>query len=142
LNAPTQDNANWHSASEDVGFATPAYENSQALEETGEEDAEVYLEPLIFSPDHDGFEDFLTINYRFEKGGYTATIIIYDARGKQIRILQNNSLLATEGFFKWDGLTEEGSKLRPGIYIVYMKAFEPNGTIKVFKKVVTLASKY
>ncbi|MEA2042917.1 MAG: lamin tail domain-containing protein, partial [Bacteroidota bacterium] len=57
LNAPTQDNANWHSASEDVGFATPAYENSQALEETGEENAEVYLEPLIFSPDHDGFED-------------------------------------------------------------------------------------
>ena len=142
FDAPTQDESNWHSASESVGFATPAYRNSQAGSESDIEDSEVWLEPKIFSPDHDGTDDYLMINYAFKEGGNTATVIIFNSEGRQMRILENNTLLSAEGSIKWDGLYEDGSKMRPGIYMIYFKTFKTDGSIKVFKKVVTLAVKY
>ncbi|MEM9051448.1 MAG: lamin tail domain-containing protein, partial [Bacteroidota bacterium] len=59
---PTNDEGNWSSASERVGFATPGYVNSQFLAE-GRANAKFELQDEVFSPDNDGFEDVLLINY-------------------------------------------------------------------------------
>ncbi len=140
---PTQNKDNWHSAAETAGFATPAYKNSQQQIPSSEiANQEVELEPKIFSPDQDGIDDFVNINYSFEEGGYTASITIFDAKGRQMRVLKNNLLLSTSGSIKWDGLFEDGSLMRPGIYIIYFKAFNAKGDVKEYKKVVTLAVKY
>ncbi len=140
---PSQDVNNWHSASETAGFATPGYENSQLANVNPDaQDTEVVLEPETFSPDQDGYQDFLNINYAFDEGGYTATIIIFDSNGRQMRVLKNNVLLSTSGTIKWDGLHEDGSKMRSGIYVIYFKAFKPDGSVKEFKKVTTLSVKY
>jgi hypothetical protein len=142
VDALTQEESNWHSASETVGFATPAYKNSQAMGEFDDEDSEVWLEPEIFSPDHDGKDDYLMIHYAFKESGNTATVIVFNSEGREMRILENNTLLSAEGSIKWDGLFENGNKMRPGIYMIYFKTFKTDGSIKVFKKVVTLAVKY
>jgi len=125
----TSDPGNWHSASQDVGFATPAYKNSEYS--TGKpEDNTISLNPEIFSPDDDGYNDVLNINYKFDQPGYVGNVTIYDAKGRLIRLLVKSNLLATEGIFTWDGLNDNHEKARIGVYIVYFETFNLQGDVK------------
>ena len=133
FNKPTQDVSNWHSASESVSFATPAYKNSQYSEGLEPGDAPVTVEPYIFSPGNDGFDDYAYINYKFQNPGNVATIIIFDAKGRQVRQLTNNLLLSTEGTIDWDGLYENNRIAPSGTYLIYFKVFDLNGNVNVYK---------
>ena len=75
---PTQDATNWHSAAEAIGFATPAYKNSQ-YNDAGETDNAIEITPELFSPDQDGVNDIVNINYHFDTPGYVANVVIYDS---------------------------------------------------------------
>jgi hypothetical protein len=138
-NRPSDDKTNWHSASQLVGFATPAYENSQFTELEDIED-EVNIEPETFSPDNDGFEDVTNISFTFDEPGYVANIKIYDSKGRLIRYLANNLLLGIEGVITWDGLDEENQKAPVGIYVIYIEIFDLDGNVKQYKKAVVLAA--
>ncbi|HPE55830.1 MAG TPA: lamin tail domain-containing protein [Bacteroidales bacterium] len=137
---PSYDETNWHSASGEVGYATPAYQNSQykGAEETEDE---VTINPETFSPDNDGFDDVLNIQYRFDQPGYNASIRIYDSRGRLTRILVNNELLGTEGAFSWDGRTDDNQKASIGIYIIYVEVFDLNRNVKKYKKTAVLGGR-
>ncbi len=64
FNRPSNDQTNWHSAAEDVGFATPTLKNSQYIvAETN--NAELTVTPEIFSPDNDGYDDVLVLSYKW-----------------------------------------------------------------------------
>lgn len=129
---PTNEPGNWSSASERVGFSTAGYINSQFLPE-GRASAQFELEDEVFSPDNDGFEDVLLINYLLDDPGYLATIGIYDRRGRLIRRLANNLLPGTEGTISWDGTTEDRSKARIGPHIILIELFTPEGRTETFK---------
>jgi len=137
---PSIDETNWHSASSQVGFATPGYKNSQYIAQSDLQQ-NVTIEPEIFSPNNDGYSDVAQINYKFEAAGYMAQIIIFDSNGRPVRYLVNNELLGSEGSFSWDGITEDNQKAGFGIYIVYFEAFDVNGNVKKFKKTVVLGGK-
>ena len=137
---PTFDITNWHSASSEVGFATPGYKNSQ-YNANQEIDDEVTVEPEIFSPDNDGYNDVLNIHYKFENPGYTANITIFDSQGRITKLLVRSSILGTEGTFSWDGRTEDNQKALIGIYIVYFEAFDIYGNTKKYKKSAVLGGK-
>ncbi|MEL6863827.1 MAG: lamin tail domain-containing protein [Bacteroidota bacterium] len=136
---PTQLAANWHSAAQSAGFATPTSLNSQFYLNPGSGAEIIELPRNRFSPDEDGFEDFLLIDYNTEQAGYTANIRIYDARGRLIKDLISNELLAPAGSFKWDGSNEEGTKARIGIYVVWVELFTPAGEVQQIKKTCVLA---
>lgn len=140
FNRPSADETNWHSASGEAGYATPAYLNSQF---SGGEDAEdeISVSPETFSPDNDGFDDVLNIQYRFDQPGYNATIRVYDSHGRLTRMLVNNELLGTEGAFSWDGRTDDNQKAAIGIYIIYVEVFDLNRNVKKFKKTAVLAGR-
>lgn len=137
-NNPTQEKTNWHSAAASVGYGTPGYKNSQFSTPASAPD-EITILPQIFSPDNDGFDDFLTIGYRFPEPGNTCNITIFDAHGRQIRKLVNNALCGRDGNFRWDGLDENNQSLRIGIYVIYVEIFHRDGKTKQYKKAVTLA---
>jgi len=139
-NRSSADETNWHSASKEVGYATPAYQNSQFTEST-ETVEEVTVEPEIFSPDNDGYNDILNIHYKFSTPGFTANITIFDSQGRQVKILIQNSLLGTSGTFSWDGRTDDNQKASIGIYIVFFEAFDANGNVKKYKKTAVLGGK-
>lgn len=140
---PTNDRNNWHSAAEDAGFATPGTENSQYMEtESGIEENLITIEPEVFSPDNDGYEDFTTISYAFDEPGYIANICIFNAKGKLIRQLANNLLLSTNGFLNWDGIKSNGNTASIGIYIVYVEILNLQGDIQRFKKPCVVACKF
>ena len=130
--------ANWHSAASSVGFGTPTYKNSQYRADAGVQGT-IKTSPEIISPDNDGIDDFLTIDYQFPEPGYTGSITIFDAAGRRVRFLQRNALMGIKGYFRWDGLAEKNEKLPVGIYVVYTEVFNLKGKSKKFKNVVVLA---
>lgn len=135
---PTQDRTNWHSAAAAVGFATPAYKNSQ-YSDAGETESAIEITPELFSPDEDGRSDVVNINYHFDTPGYTANILVYDSKGRIVKQLIQNELLGTKGTFSWDGINDEREKARIGIYIIYFEVFDLSGNVKHFKKTCVLA---
>jgi hypothetical protein len=137
---PAKDATNWHSASKESGYATPGYKNSQFSDFTDIEDP-VTVEPEIFSPDNDGYNDVVNIGYRFSNPGYTANITVFDSEGRLIKYLVRNELLGTEGAFSWDGTDENNQKAGIGIYVIFFEAFDLNGNVKRYKKTTVLGGR-
>lgn len=130
---------NFRSAASTSGFATPGYKNSQFLE-MGNDD-EFSLASKTLSPDNDGFEDVLQINYKLIQPGMVANLTIYNDQGILIKKLIRSQTLSSEGTFIWDGFNETAQKAQTGIYIVYAEIFDAGGTVKKFRKTFGLAVK-
>jgi len=142
FNRNTQDATNWHSASENCGYGTPTKQNSQ-FNAGGEGEGEVEIVQQIFSPDGDGNNDVVNIDYNFTEPGLVASIIIFDARGRLVRNLIHSELLGTEsGTFSWDGIMDDRTKARVGAYIIYFETFSVDGKVKKYKRSCVLAAKF
>ncbi|NRA51683.1 MAG: lamin tail domain-containing protein [Phaeodactylibacter sp.] len=137
--AGTQEEGNWHSAASTAGFATPTGANSQFFEREGVFDEIINIPRARFSPDEDGFEDVLVIDYTTDQPGYTANVWVFDAQGREILRLVNNETLQNTGSFKWDGIAADGSPARIGIYLFYFELFRPDGAVEQEKRAVVLA---
>lgn len=131
---------NFRSATSSVGYATPAYKNSQYVDRIESEEA-ITLSSLTFSPDNDGFEDILTIAYNLEASNFVANVTIYDDNGRLIKKLISNETVSTRGQWNWDGLDLNNNKAKAGIYIIYIEFFNLNAEVKKFKKTVVVGSK-
>ncbi len=132
-------NQNWKSATSASGFATPGYRNSNLRPESVASQGNITIVPEIITPGL-GTQDFAKINYAFEQPGYVANIKIVDQQGRLIKTIANNETLGFEGFYRWDGEREDGSKSRAGYYIVWFEAFNVDGSVKTFRKRVIVAT--
>lgn len=131
-------NANqWHSASENAGFATPTLVNSQNNESPLNSEP-LALSPKIFSPNNDGEDDLLQIQINLTENGYAGSVHIFNAQGIHINTIANNVLFGTNNTFYWDGLNSQGLKAPIGRYIVLLSAFNTNGKIVNTKKTCVL----
>lgn len=138
----TQDATNWHSAAETAGFATPTQQNSE-FNPSGADDGEVVIAQQIFSPDGDGFNDVVNIDYHFTDPGYVANISIYDSRGRLVKTLIRGELIGTEqGTFSWDGTMDDRTKARVGAYIIYFEVYSSDGKTKKYKRSCVLAAQF
>jgi hypothetical protein len=124
-NKPTNDKNNWHTASANVGYATPGRVNSQLM--YGENEGIISLTNSTFSPDNDGFEDVLQINYSMINSGMIASLKVYDDKGRVVKNLVTSEIIGNEGTYKWDGSTENNQKASIGTYILVFEAFDING---------------
>jgi hypothetical protein len=128
---------NWKSAASSAGFATPGYRNSQSVagaDVTGT----VTVVPEIFVPET-GQPSFAEIRYTFAQGGRMAQVLIVDQQGRSVKLLANNELLATEGFFRWDGDRDDGGRARPGYYAVWFEVVDAAGITETYRKRVVIA---
>jgi hypothetical protein len=122
---------NWHSAAQSIGYATPGGQNSQFRPAVS--NGEFSFSSETISPDNDGFEDVLQVNYKLLQSGLLGSFTIYDDRGRLIRGLYKNELLGTSGSFTWDGLTDKQVKASIGNYIAVFEAFSLDGGIMFTK---------
>ncbi|MBK8443536.1 MAG: lamin tail domain-containing protein [Sphingobacteriales bacterium] len=136
--ATSNSRSNWHSAASSVGYATPAYQNSQKFIGDLNNDDRFTLSENAFSPDGDSNKDYLLLNYEMPEAGYTANITIFDAAGREVRRLVQNDLLAVKGFYQWDGTLSNGEKAGVGMYVVVLETFNLKGDSETFKKAVAL----
>ncbi|MBC8173859.1 MAG: lamin tail domain-containing protein, partial [Chitinophagales bacterium] len=135
----TQDQNNWHSASEDVHYATPGYQNS-VFGNVSAGSGNINLEYEVFSPDGDAWHDLLLIHYQTAAAGYVANFTVFDAQGRSVKQLTNNMTLSVEGFITWDGVNEDGMRSKTGIYILYAELFDLNGNTEKHKLKFTLVN--
>lgn len=144
ITSMTNDPNNWHSASTLSKYATPGYKNSNFTEGTTASIDGIGIAPdkKVFTPNGDGTDDFILLNYKTDKAGYLATIRVFDAEGFPVGDLANNYLLGTDGSIKWDGIDSEGRIVRLGMYILHTKIFHPDGDVKMFKSVVVAADNF
>ncbi|MCX6316405.1 MAG: lamin tail domain-containing protein [Bacteroidetes bacterium] len=136
--AASQDEQNWHSAASTAGYGTPGYQNSQ-YNNPGGEHGRLTISPPVFSPDNDGRDDVVTLQYAIDESGYVATVTIYDASGKPVRNLVRNALLGLTGYWNWDGLDDNGNKLPVGTYVVFARFFNLQGKKTEMKQTLVLA---
>lgn len=137
---PSSDNTNWHSAAETAGYATPGYRNSQ-FSENPEPSGELTINPAIFSPDNDGYQDLLTMAYTLDEPGFTGTMVVFDVAGREVVKLMDNELLGTTGVISWNGIMETGDLARMGPYVVVFEAFDLQGNVERFRETIVLAHK-
>jgi hypothetical protein len=139
-NGDSDSEFNWHSAAEDIGFATPGKINSQYRPAIS--NGEVTFNDDIFSPDNDGYQDILQITYNLTSPGLLGKAQIYDDRGRLVRTIFSNELLGTSGTFSWDGTTDQQVKASIGVYALVFEVFSTDGGVFFVKqKALTLAGK-
>jgi hypothetical protein len=144
VNAPTNLFSNWTSASPlATGLpGTPTLPNSQRRSTAGAGDELITLPLARLSPDDDGYEDFLEIRYTLPQAGFGATMTIFDAGGIPVRRLVRQDLIGTEGLLRWDGDFDDGTKAKPGIYVLFMELFGPSGETRRVKKAFAVVARF
>lgn len=134
----TQDQGNWHSAAATAGFATPGYVNSQQMV-AGSAVEGFRLVSGVFSPNNDGYQDIAQLQWELPLPGYVAEVMAFDAEGRAVRHLARNQLLGNRGNLNWDGLSDTGEAVRPGIYVIFVRIFNMQGRINTLKLPLVLA---
>jgi hypothetical protein len=130
---PTQDKHNWQSASS-VVRATPTYKNSQFHQpNTGSGTEPFSIEVARLSPDNDGYEDYLTVNYKLDNAGYKANARIYDSEGRLVKNWIDGETLSAEGSLIWAGDRDDAQVARTGIYLIWVQYFHADGTVRIQK---------
>ncbi|MGZ5253793.1 MAG: lamin tail domain-containing protein [Flavitalea sp.] len=132
--------SNWTSCATEIK-GTPGKVNSQSLANNGIKGG-IKIDKKIFSPDNDGFEDFLLLNYSFDQSGVMGSIRIYNVNGQQIRVLLNNELLPVSGWIKWDGSNENKQPCLTGLYILDAVFHTATGKKIKFREAITLAKRF
>ena len=139
-NSPSNEKSNWGSSVVELG-GTPGNRNSLfATPETLPDTESITLEPNPFSPNGDGQDDNLFINYRLNEPDYLLSVRIFDRYGRLVRTLADGISAGFEGSLIWDGLRDNGMENRIGIYVIYFEAYNSaSGKNRSFKKTVVLA---
>lgn len=131
---PTQDPNNWQSAAFTEKYATPARQNSQYnVEPPTDSDKAFWLDYETFTPDQDGYRDFLLLNYKLPEEGYSISATVYTSTGVAVKRLVHNEIAGLSGVLRWDGSTDSGSLADVGVYVIKIQAFNSgkkvNGTV-------------
>lgn len=143
--APTNLPSNWTSASPAVTGApgTPTLPNSQRqLSPSAADDDIIRLPVARLSPDDDGYEDFLDIQYTLPKPGFSGVVTIFDSDGIPVKRLVRQALAGTEGSLRWDGDLDDGSRAKPGIYVLFVELFHPAGDTRRVKKAFAVVQRF
>lgn len=121
--------SNWHSASTEVGYATPGLPNSQHASSNNVQSFTV--SNSILSPDQDGNNDFVLIEYQLKQPGTTANINIYNTAGENVKQIANNHLLSSNGMYQWDGVSDKGELVHKGYYLIRIEMLHQHGANEV-----------
>ncbi len=118
---------NWSSAASAVQFGTPGLINSQfQFEHSKTTNLQAVLP--YFTPDNDGNEDILQVNYELKKPGYLLTAIIFSENGAEVSRIFHNYSLAQSGEIFWDG--KLGNRIiSAGNYVLFAELFHPQGDV-------------
>jgi hypothetical protein len=133
VTAPASLTSNWHSASSLQRYGTPTGINSQVLADTIAQEAPYTLLNRIFSPNEDGFRDYLVLQFDGTTNDAVTSVTIHDMEGRAIYSLASNALAGTSSLLQWDGRNNEGRLADMGMYIVYVQLWRPDGEVNHYQ---------
>jgi hypothetical protein len=136
-NSISADKTQWHSASELSGWGTPGAPNSVLIEHLESSD-KVSLSSTKITPDNDGNEDFLVIDFKLTGIGNVISIEVFDETGGFMKKLTDNLLAGPEASIVWNGTAEDEKLVSTGIYILLITVFDEKGKSERWKRVCTV----
>lgn len=81
----------------------------------------VWAEPLTFTPDGDAVDDIVYICYCLGTQS-VVNVNIYSVSGTLVKCVAKDELVEEKGFFTWDGRSERGLIMSPGIYVAVLES--------------------
>jgi hypothetical protein len=139
--ASTFSPSTWHSASSVSGYGTPTGPNSQMIIISGQEESPFTVTNRQFSPNEDGYKDFLALNFLLTSGEEIGSIWIYDLEGREIARLIDNESLGTSTIVQWDGRTSESLLAEMGIYVIFIQLWDAKGNVSQFQETCALVKR-
>jgi hypothetical protein len=136
-NGLSADRSQWHSASGVSGWGTPGVPNSVLSEEPENSDKVVFSSTRI-TPDNDGNEDFLVIDFTLTGTGNVISITVFDETGSFVKKLTDNQLAGPAASIVWNATAKDEKLVSTGIYIILISVFDDSGKIHKWKKVCTV----
>jgi len=127
---------NWHSASSDANHATPGLVNSQFKNLDTTDNTKIKLFPALISPNNDGLDDLLTIQYQFTETGNLLSAFVFNHNGHLAAKIIDNRLCGTAGSFSWNGFDAKNNRLPAGVYVVLIETFNLTGKTQRLKKII------
>lgn len=89
--------------------------------ETTNEKASVELVSENLSPNQDGWEDQLCLQYLVPNEDYIATCAVYSTNGLLVKQVCHQLPLLESGNICWDGTTTSGNTAQIGVYVLYIE---------------------
>ncbi len=126
LDGAANEPSNWTSAASSSNFGTPTRRNSQARAGEQVPEGSFSLASQRISPDGDGFEDLLALDYAFEQAGVLARFEVFDAVGRPVLTSETDSSPGMSGTWTWDGVDDDGRVAAVGTYILRVSYFTPS----------------
>ncbi|MDH7515473.1 MAG: lamin tail domain-containing protein [Bacteroidota bacterium] len=140
---PASLRSNWSTSADREG-GTPGRRNSLYTERPPWQTtstARIEVHPNPFSPDGDGFEDHTVISYELPGTISQVRLRVFDAVGRPVRTIANNIPAGTTGQYLFDGLDDNGRRLRVGVYILLLEAVDLHGArIDAVKSTMVVAT--
>ena len=124
-NGDSQDEGNWTSAAASHGSGTPGEKNSQYRDISGKVTGNEPISIPIYQPSNGLYQ----MTYQLEEAGYSARGWVFDMNGRRVSTLAEGESLGTNGTLEWDGHGTDGSRLSPGIYIMYIELWNFSGSV-------------
>jgi hypothetical protein len=136
--AESNDERNWSTCTLPIG-GTPGNRNSLYTPVTPSA-AQLSFSPNPFSPDGDGYQDYVVVHLDLPMRAGVINIRIFDAHGRLIRRLANAEPAGAHGDFIWDGRDDSRALARIGMYVVFVEAIDDRGSLLATSRgVVVLA---
>ncbi|MCT4615920.1 MAG: lamin tail domain-containing protein [Marinifilaceae bacterium] len=129
----TNNSFNWHSASSSVDYASPGLKNSM-YKDINTRNSKIELSAKTFSPNNDGIDDNLVINFTDTQIGDFVNISIYNKRGKLVKTLTENYSISVKDHISWDGTNNNRKLGESGIYVIYIEIINLEKGSTVVKK--------
>lgn len=126
--------SNWTSASSFENFATPGYQNSNYTTITSSIN-NFEFEYDVITPNGDGYQDQLLLKYNFDSKDWIGSIDVINANGITIHSITSGALFGKRGVIQWDGYLNTGSVIKPGIYALWINAYNHSNQESIREKI-------
>lgn len=137
--APSDQADNWTSSPSTRG-GTPGRANTVVASTVAHAEPGLSVTPSTFSPDGDGRDDHVAIQYSLLQDVSIIRVRIFDQQGRLIRALEDGLPASRSGELVWDGRDDHGRPLQLGIYAVHLEAIAPSaGTSEAYVAPVVVA---
>lgn len=124
----------WVSSAHPSG-GTPGHSNQSHIQQAQSSwESWVRLSPSQFSPNRDGVDDILRIEYELQSPDYLLEATLYTTQGVPIVHLTRGQLAGTRGQLTWNGWMDDGTVVPAGLYILHIRAF---GSAQALPKSIT-----
>ena len=78
----------------------------------------------------------LPCKYQFESENWTGSIDVLNASGITIYSITSGALFGKIGVIQWDGYLDNGSIIKPGIYAIWINAYNHYRQESILEKIV------